>query len=162
MKIIKFPYILDGGDGGYYFIDSTNEEEAQKLIKFAEDMYCYMFEEPKLLDTVENESAIYDALSMTKYEPLGYNTKEELFAAYEAVPEFEDSHAYSLDGYEGAVIGITEDGSRFVYHYEKMIEIMTTRDKMSLDDAFEWYSYNVERSFPYFQPCPIIMRILED
>lgn len=160
MKVITFPFILDAGDGGYYFLNVSSEEEGMELAKMAED--CgYMFEEPKVLDTISNAPAIYDALSRTKYESLGYTTKEELFAAYESDPDLEDSSAYSLDGYEPAVIGVTESGDRFVYDFNKMIDLMITRDEMSYEDAMEWYSYNIERSFPYYQPCPIILVSLE-
>lgn len=162
MRVIKFPFILDGGDGGYYFLDAKDEKEAKALAEFAADVYGYMFEDPKLVDDLENGSAVYDALTKTKYEPLGYNTREELFAAYEADPELEDSHAYSIDNVEGAVVGITEDGSRFIYDFDKLIELLQTNDGMTEEEAFEWYSYNIERSFPYYQPCPIILKILEE
>ena len=162
MRTIDFPYILDGGDGGYYFLDAATEEEAKQLIDFAADTYGYMFEDPKLMDALEQESAVYDAISRKKYEPLGYNTREALFEAYENDPDLSDSSAYSIDNVEGAIIGVTEDGSRFIYDYDKLIELLQTNDGMTEEEAFEWYSYNIERSFPYYQPCPIIMRILEE
>ena len=162
MRVIKFPFILDGGDGGYYFLDAKDKKEAEALAEFAADAYGYMFEDPKLIDDLENESAVYDALTKTRYEPLGYNTYEELMNAYESDPELSDSHAYSMDGVEGAVIGVTEDGSRFVYDYDKIIECLQTNDGISEEEALEWYSYNMERSFPYYQPCPIIVRVLEE
>lgn len=162
LKIIKLPFILDGGDGLYYFLDAADEESANALIKFAEDSYCYMFDEPKVLTELENAPAVYDALTKTKYESAGYNTRDELFAAYEDIPEFIESHAYSIDNVEGAVIGVTEDGSRFIYDYDKIIELLQTNDGMSEEEAFDWYSYNIERSFPYYQPSPIIMHFLEE
>lgn len=162
MRVIKFPFILDGGDGGYYFLDSATEEEAKELIKYAEDAYCYMFEDPKLVSDLENESAIYDALSRKRYDSLGYNTREELMNAYDSDPDLSESHAYSMDGVEGAVIGVTEDGSRFIYDYDKIIECLQKNDGMSEEEAWEWYSYNMERAFPYYQPCPIIVRVLEE
>jgi len=156
MKIIEFPYVLDAGDGNYYLLDVTDDTGVQEIIALA-DENCYMFEDPKIATDVGSTSAIYNALSKQKYDTLGYKTKEELFAAYDAVPEFKDSHAYSLDGLESAVIGVTSDGSRFVYDYNKMIEALQTNDDMTEEDALEWYSYNIERSFPYYQPCPIVL-----
>ena len=162
MRVIKFPFILDGGDGGFYLLDSATEEEAKELIKYAEDAYCYMFDEPKLVTDIEQEPAVYDALSRKKYDSLGYDTHDALMDAYESDPDLTESHAYSIDGVEGAVIGITEDGSRFVYDYDKLIECLQKNDGMTEEEAWEWYSYNIERSFPYYQPSPIIMRVLED
>ena len=121
-----------------------------------------MFEEPKLSSDVDEHPAVYEGLTKTKYESAGYDTREALFEAYEDIPEFVDSHAYSIDGVEGAVIGVTEDGSRFIYDYDRIIELLQTNDGMSEEDAWDWYSYNIERSFPYYQPSPIIMHFLEE
>ena len=161
MQVIKFPFVLDAGDGDYYFVAVDTEEQANKLIEVSED-FGFMFDEPKLVDMPDNESAIYNAISDRVFPTLGFNTREELFKAYEEDPDLDDSHAYSLDGFEAAVIGVTEDGSRFVYDYNKMMEIMMTRDEMTSEEAFEWYSYNIERSFPYYQPCPIVLVSLCD
>ena len=161
MNIIKFPFILDAGDGGYYFLDTDTQDGAKALINVAMDAYGYMFEEPAIVTELSNAPAIYNALSLKSYEPLGYTTKQDLFAAYEQMSEFKDTQAYSLDGYEEAVVGVTEDGKRFVYDFNKMLDIMQTRDMMSEEEAMEWYSYNIERSFPYYQPCPIILVSLE-
>ena len=161
MRVILFPFVLDTGDGDYYLLDAKDEDAAKELIKTAEDYYGFCFEKPELVDEPEEKSALYNALTITKYESLGYNTKEALFEAYESDPELQDSNAYSIDNVEGAVIGITEDGSRFVYDYDKIIELLQTNEGMTEEDAFEWYSYNIERSFPYYQPCPIVLHVLD-
>ena len=162
MKTISFPYILDAGDGGYYFLVADTEAEAQEIIKLASDELGYDFNEPSLVSDIDNKPAVYNALSLKSFEPLGYDTKDALFKAYDEDPELQDSHAYSLDGYEGAVIGVADAGTRFVYDFNKMVDIMVTRDQMTYEDALEWYSYNIERSFPYYQPCPIILNVLSD
>ena len=157
MNTIEFKFVLDTGDGDYYFLDAKDMNEADALITLAEDSFGFTFEKPAIIGTSGVESTVYNALTKTKYKSLGYNDKESLFAAYDKVPAFEDSHAYSIDNVESAVIGITEDGSRFIYDYNLILEALMSNDGMTYGDAVEWYSYNIERSFPYYQPCPIVV-----
>ena len=157
MNIIEFKFVLDTGDGDYYFLDAKDMDEAKSLISTAEDHSVFPFEDPKIVDVPNNQTAIYTALTKTSYKSLGYNDKESLFDAYDKVPEFADSHAYSIDNVESAVIGVTEDGSRFIYDYNLILEALMANDGMTYEDAVEWYSYNIERSFPYYQPCPIVV-----
>ena len=49
------------------------------------------------------------------------------------------------DGFDAAIVGI---GERFtswfvVYDYDKVIEILMTRDGMDHEDAIEWYEFNI-------------------
>jgi len=157
MNTIEFKFVLDTGDGDYYFLDAKDMDEAQSLISMAEDSFGFSFGEPKIVDAPDNATAVYNALTKTSYKSLGYNDKESLFDAYDKVPEFADSHAYSIDNVESAVIGVTEDGSRFIYDYNLILEALQTNDGMTYEEAVEWYSYNIERSFPYYQPCPIVV-----
>lgn len=161
MRVISFNYVLDTGDGDYFLLDAENEDAAKDLITTAEDFYGFSYENPTLVDKPDNYSAIYNALSKTKYESLGYKTKDELFDAYENDPDLQGCHAYSIDNVEAAIIGVSEDGNRFIYDYDLIIECLQAEQEMTEEDALEWYSYNIERSFPYYLPCPIIVHHLE-
>jgi len=66
-------------------------------------------------------------------------TLEEIIEAY---PERE---FLSADGLEAAVIGLK--GDRLVYSTKKIIEILQTRDGMSEDDAWEFFSFNIEGAY---------------
>jgi len=46
---------------------------------------------------------------------------------------------------EAAVIGLK--GDRLVYSTKKIIEILQTRDGMSEDDAWEFFSFNIEGAY---------------
>ena len=113
------------------------------------------------MDKPENGTLLYNALSKTRYASLGFKSKEELFNAFENDPDLQDAHAYSIDNVELAVIGVSDDGSRFIYDYDLIIQCLQTEEGMTEEDALEWYSYNIERSFPYYQPCPIVVHCLE-
>lgn len=53
--------------------------------------------------------------------------------------------AYLFDGFENAMIGVVQQFSNPVvagYDYDKCIEILMTRDKMSEEDAIEFFEFN--------------------
>lgn len=56
-----------------------------------------------------------------------------------------------IDGFSPAVLGVSHD-DRLIYSYEKMIDILMTRDGMSVEDAIEYIDYNVIRALPYYKP----------
>ena len=61
------------------------------------------------------------------------------------------------ESYDDALIGVT-DGGRAVYDYEKMIQWLIEKDKMTAEEAIEWIDYNTIRALPYFgENAPIIM-----
>ncbi len=47
----------------------------------------------------------------------------------------------NVDGYDGAIVGITRDG-QLVYSIEKMIEICAQDGEMEDIDAIEWLEFN--------------------
>lgn len=51
-----------------------------------------------------------------------------------------------------------------MYDYDKMVEWLEERDRMTQDDAVEWIEYNAIRALPYAgDKAPIVMhRIGED
>lgn len=54
--------------------------------------------------------------------------------------------AVILTGLDDAIIGITEEFSskvRILYSKNKIIDILMKRDEMSLEEALEYYDYNI-------------------
>ena len=55
----------------------------------------------------------------------------------------------SLDGLENAVIGVYENEMVLVYSITKIIETFMKRDKMDLEEAEEFFTFNVQNaSYP--------------
>ena len=75
---------------------------------------------------------------MTKIE-------QEIFDSIKAALTEQNPHAILFDGYEAALIGyVGSTGSLPVacYDYEKCIEILMKRDKMSREEAVEYFEFN--------------------
>lgn len=153
MRVIKFPFVAKY-DSGTYLIDSDNKTDAELVIS-----YGFLHGAYEIIKYSDEYSELYDAITTHRYDTLGYTTKEDLFNAHNE--KFFESQAYSIDGVEGAVIGVTEDGTRFIYDYDLIIQLLQTNDNMSVEEALEWYSYNIERSFPYYQPSPIVIHFVD-
>jgi len=54
--------------------------------------------------------------------------------------------AVILDGFDDAIIGIVEEfgnGPRLLYSKEKILTILCNRDEMSIEDAEDFYGYNI-------------------
>ena len=61
-----------------------------------------------------------------------------------------------FNGFKDAIIGITDD-ARLVYDYDKIIHILSSRDKMTNDEAIEYADFNIV-GFKLDNPrCPIIV-----
>lgn len=83
----------------------------------------------------------------------------------EYLEEIEES-ALTLDGFEEAIIGITEVLSNYhvVYSRTKCIEVLIARG-MTHEEAEDFFCYNTERAIPYMSgsgPVPLIMHDLAD
>jgi len=54
--------------------------------------------------------------------------------------------AILLDGLEAAIIGVTDEfgtGRRVLYSKDKILQILQERDGMDLDEAEEFFDYNI-------------------
>jgi hypothetical protein len=64
---------------------------------------------------------------------------------------YPDEELLSADGFEDCVIGVTLDKStavyKLVYSTSKCIEVLITRDKMSKEEAEEFFDFNVEGAY---------------
>lgn len=80
------------------------------------------------------------------------NAKERLLEyGYENVKYLVD------EGYDDALIGVSEDG-RAIYDFGLMIEWLMTKYGWSETESIEWIEYNTIRALPYFgNKAPIIM-----
>ena len=155
MRVFKFPFALRSDDVGNYLLDCDSIDTANALVSSAEDD-GYISGDFTVVVTSTDDLSLYDALSTTRYPSLGYSTKEELLAAYDKVIGDKEVTAYSIDNVESAVIGVTADLTRFVYDYDLIIEALMD-DETDETSAIEWYEYNIVRSFPYYQPSPIVV-----
>lgn len=164
MKIFTFSFILKSDDFGDYLLDCDSQDSGNALVKTAGDYYGFDIEDTTIDITSGNDKGVYDALSTTRYPSLGYTSKDDLFSAYDDVIEDSDTTAYSIDGVEAAVIGVTEDHTRFVYDYDLIISTLMKNmgDESDETAAIEWYEYNIIRAFPYYQPSPIVLHCVGD
>lgn len=64
---------------------------------------------------------------------------------------YPDEEFLSADGFENALIGVAaiKQTAQFVLVYSRMkcIEILISRDKMSKEDAEEYFDFNVEGAY---------------
>jgi hypothetical protein len=75
--------------------------------------------------------------------------KEKVETLNQILEGYED-HAYLLDGYEDALVGYDyKYPTKAIYDSDKCIKILMKRDKMSFDDALEYFEYNTIRSLDY-------------
>ena len=60
---------------------------------------------------------------------------------------YEDQEILKADGFDEAVIGIEERSMRLIYSVGKCIEILMTKEDMSLEEAMEYFDFNVKDSW---------------
>jgi len=60
---------------------------------------------------------------------------------------YQEKEILKADGFDEAVIGIEESSMRLIYSVGKCIEILMIRDEMSLEDALDYFRYNVSGSY---------------
>jgi len=50
------------------------------------------------------------------------------------------------ENYNDAIMGYDPNEDRLVYNEDKVIDILITKENMSVADAVEWYDYNIAGS----------------
>jgi len=60
---------------------------------------------------------------------------------------YEEEEILVTDGFDGAVIGIEDTSMRLIYSVTKCLEILMEVENMSLEDAIEYFEYNVSGSY---------------
>jgi hypothetical protein len=63
------------------------------------------------------------------------------------VDYYQEEEILKADGFDEAVIGVEESSMRLIYSVGKCIEILMIRDEMSLEDALDYFRYNVSGSY---------------
>jgi hypothetical protein len=51
------------------------------------------------------------------------------------------------DGFNDAIIGVDESSMRLIYSVEKCIDILVENDEMLLEEAIEYFEFNVRGSY---------------
>ena len=51
--------------------------------------------------------------------------------------------ALKADGFNEAIIGQDYDKGRYVYSIERILEILMLRDDMTMEDAMDFFSFNI-------------------
>ena len=80
---------------------------------------------------------------------------------FELMSRLEESDALLADGFEDALIGITENHhfrDVAVYDYDDAVDILMVRDGMSEEDAIEFMEYNVVSSY-VGESTPVFIRL---
>ena len=54
-----------------------------------------------------------------------------------------DPEGVVLNGLDDAIIGATEEGL-LIYSFTKLIDLLQEDQSMRLDDALDWFSYNIQ------------------
>lgn len=60
---------------------------------------------------------------------------------------YEDEELLLADGFDDAVIGVDESTMRIIYSSGKCIEILMLQSEMLLDQAIEFFEFNVKGSY---------------
>ena len=60
---------------------------------------------------------------------------------------YQEEEILKADGFDDAVIGIEERSMRLIYSVGKCIEILMTKEDMSLEEAMEYFDFNVKDSW---------------
>ena len=58
--------------------------------------------------------------------------------------------------YDEAILGYDPQEDRLIYNEDKIIDILITKEGMSVEDAIEWYDYNIQGSQGKNHPAYII------
>ena len=60
---------------------------------------------------------------------------------------YPDEEFLSADGFDDAIIGVDDESMRLIYSINKCINILVDRDKMSIDDAWEYFGFKVKGAY---------------
>lgn len=85
-----------------------------------------------------------------------------MYSKRELICDMGYEDAVVLDGYDDAIIGVSDDG-KVVYDYDKMVECLTERDGMTDTEAIEFIDYNTIRAIPYAGAfAPIVIHTIRE
>ena len=56
---------------------------------------------------------------------------------------YEGEMLVTITGYDKAIIGVCDHSMKVIYSLNKIISILKDEKNMTLEDAMEWYEYNI-------------------
>lgn len=59
------------------------------------------------------------------------------------IAPIQENEPLKVDGFNEAIIGQDYEIGRYVYSIERILEILMLRDDMTMDDAMEFFSFNI-------------------
>jgi hypothetical protein len=59
------------------------------------------------------------------------------------IAHIQENEPLKADGFDEAIIGQEYNDGRYVYSIEGILEILMIRDDMTMEDAMEFFSFNI-------------------
>jgi len=63
------------------------------------------------------------------------------------IAPIQEDEPLKVDGFNEAIIGQDYEMGRYVYSIEGILEILMIRDDMTMDDAMEFFSFNIAGAY---------------
>jgi len=63
------------------------------------------------------------------------------------IAPIQEDEPLKVDGFNEAIIGQDYEMGRYVYSIERILEILMIRDDMTMDDAMEFFSFNIAGAY---------------
>ena len=60
---------------------------------------------------------------------------------------YQEEDILIADGFDSAIIGIEESSMRVIYSVGKCIDILRTKEGMSIEDALDYFAFNVQGAY---------------
>jgi len=63
------------------------------------------------------------------------------------IAPIQEDEPLKVDGFNEAIIGQDYEMGRYVYSIERILEILMLRDDMTMEDAMEFFSFNIAGAY---------------
>jgi hypothetical protein len=63
------------------------------------------------------------------------------------IAPIQEDEPLKVDGFNEAIIGQDYEMGRYVYSIERILEILMIRDDMTMEDAMEFFSFNIAGAY---------------
>jgi hypothetical protein len=63
------------------------------------------------------------------------------------IAPIQEDEPLKADGFNEAIIGQDYEMGRYVYSIERILEILMLRDDMTMDDAMEFFNFNIAGAY---------------
>jgi hypothetical protein len=63
------------------------------------------------------------------------------------IAPIQEDEPLKADGFNEAIIGQDYEMGRYVYSIERILEILMIRDDMTMEDAMEFFSFNIAGAY---------------